>query len=127
MAGHVLTFNGTQLKCPSVLDYEGQQLVDSARNAQGEVVAQKINRRQVKLNVEWNVVYPDELEKILNCIEQFEGKVRYYDPKSGGFITRNMYWGDYSVSTYWTNKEGKPIYLTALKASLIDMGLPDGG
>lgn len=127
MAGHVLTFNGTPLKCPSVLDYEGQQFVDSARNALGEVVAQTINRRQVKLNIEWNVVYPDELKHIVNCIEQFQGKVRYFDPKAGGFITRQMYWGDYSVSTYWTNEEGKPIYLTALKASLIDMGLSEEG
>ena len=119
----VITFNGVELKCPSTQDFEGQQLVDSARNANGEVVAQKINRRQVKLNLSWNVVYPDELKTILDCIEEFSGDVRYYDPKTGGFITRKMYWGDYKVSTYWTTKEGKPIFLTGLSASLIDMGV----
>lgn len=119
----VIKFNGTEITCPSVLDYEGQQLVDSARNANGEVVAQKINRRQVKLNLEWKVIYPNELKKILNLIEEFSGDATYYDPKEGGFITRQMYWGDYSVSTYWTDDNGKPKMLTGLKASLIDMGL----
>lgn len=119
----VITFNGTSIACPSVQDYEGQQLVDSARNALGEVVAQKINRRQVKLNLEWKVIYPDELRTILNLIEEFSGTARYYDPKTGGFISREMYWGDYSVSTYWVSEDGKPKMFTALKASLIDMGL----
>lgn len=119
----VIKFNGTEITCPSVLDYEGQQLVDSARNANGEVVAQKINRRQVKLNLEWKVIYPSDLKKILNLIEEFSGDATYYDPKEGGFITRQMYWGDYSVSTYWVNEDGAPKMLTGLKASLIDMGL----
>ncbi len=117
-----ITFNGTVLPCPSVIDYEGQQLVDSARNAEGEVVAQPINRRQVKMNISWNVSYPDDLKRILDCIEQFAGRVRYYDPKTGGFINREMYWGDYSVSTYWTMQDGKPKMFTGLKTSLIDMG-----
>ncbi len=121
----VITFNGTSIVCPSVQDYEGQQLVDSARNALGEVVAQKINRRQVKLNLEWKVIYPDDLRTILNLIEEFSGTARYYDPKEGGFISRQMYWGDYSVSTYWVDQNGKPKMLTGLKTSLIDMGLSD--
>lgn len=121
----VIKFNGTEITCPSVLDYEGQQLVDSKRNANGEVVAQKINRRQVKLSLEWKVIYPDELKKILGLVEEFAGSVTYYDPKEGRFITRKMYWGDYSVSAYWVNDDGKPKMLTALKTSLIDMGLPD--
>lgn len=123
----VITFNGTSIVCPSVQDYEGQQLVDSARNALGEVVAQKINRRQVKLSLEWKVIYPDELKKILSMVEEFSGKVGYYDPKEGKFISRQMYWGDYSVSTYWVNEEGKPKMFTSLKTSLIDMGLKDQG
>ena len=61
----VIRYNGTEITCPSVQEYEGQQLVDSGRNANGVVVAQKINRRQVKLNLEWKVIYPKELQKIL--------------------------------------------------------------
>lgn len=121
----VITFEGAVLPCPSVLDYEGQQLVNSARNANGEVVAQKINRRQVKLNLSWKTVTRDELSAILNCIEAFSGKVRYFDPKENQFITRSMYWGDYSVSTYWVDEDGIPKMLTGLSASLIDMGLAD--
>lgn len=53
----VIKYNGTEITCPSVQEYEGQQLVDSGRNANGVVVAQKINRRQVKLTLEWKVIY----------------------------------------------------------------------
>jgi len=118
----VIKYNGTEITCPSVQEYEGQQLVDSGRNANGVVVAQKINRRQVKLTLEWKVIYPKELQKILQLIETFIGNVTYYDPKEGKFITREMYWGDYSVSTYWVSENGTPKMFTGLKASLIDTG-----
>lgn len=125
MAGF-LSFNGTELPCPSSCDYEGQQTVDSARNANAEVIAQKINRRMVKMSLSWNVLKPSEIVQILNCIEDFSGLVNYYDPKTGGRINRQMYWGDYSVKTYWSDKEsGNPKMFTGLTASLIDMGLSD--
>lgn len=119
----VIKYNGVEIACPSVQDYEGQQLVDSERNAKGVVVAQEINRRQVKLTLEWKVIYPKELQKILQLVETFSGDVTYYDPKEGKFITRKMYWGDYSVSTYWVSENGTPKMFTSLKTSLIDMGL----
>lgn len=118
----VIKYNGIEITCPSVQEYEGQQLVDSGRNARGVMVAQKINRRQVKLNLEWKVIYPKELQKVLQLIETFIGKVTYYDPKEGKFITREMYWGDYSVSTYQVLENGTPVFFTGFKASLIDTG-----
>ena len=86
----VIKYNGTEITCPSVQEYEGQQLV--------------------------------ELQKILQLVETFIGEVTYYDPKEGKFITREMYWGDYSVSTYWVSENGTPKMFTGLKASLIDTG-----
>ena len=56
------------------------------------------------------------------AVETFIGEVTYYDPKEGKFITREMYWGDYSVSTYWVSENGTPKMFTGLKASLIDKG-----
>lgn len=121
-----ITFNGTELPCPSKCDFEGQQTVDSARNANAEVIAQKINRRMVKMSLTWNVLKPSEILTILNCVEIFSGLVNYYDPKTGNRINRQMYWGDYKVSTYWSDKEsGNPKMFTGLTASLIDMGLSD--
>lgn len=123
----VLTFNGKELKCPSDQKFKGQQGVDGARNASFRTVAQKINRRQVRIDLIWYVASPEELKEILDCIEKFDGVVRYYDPKSGKFINRRMYWGDYEVSTYSTDKDGTPKLFTSLQASLIDMGYPDEG
>nr|DAV33830.1 MAG TPA: hypothetical protein [Caudoviricetes sp.] len=118
----VITFDGTELPCPSTQSYEGQQLVDSARNAEGKVVAQKINRRQVKLSLTWKALKPEEVSLILNCVEKFSGDTRYFDAKAGRFITRKMYWGDYSVETYWVDENGRPKLFTNLSTSLIDMG-----
>lgn len=118
----VIKYNGIEIDCPSVQEYEGQQMVDRGRNARGVMVAQKINRRQVKLNLEWKVIYPKELQKVLQLIETFVGKVTYYDPKEGKFITREMYWGDYSVSTYQVLENGTPVFFTGFKSSLIDTG-----
>lgn len=117
-----IEFDGTELPCPSTQTYEGQQLVDSSRNAQGVVVAQKINRRQVKLSLTWKVLKPEEVSLILNCVEKFSGDTRYFDAKAGRFITRRMYWGDYSVETYWVDTGGRPKLFTNLSTSLIDMG-----
>lgn len=120
------SFNGTELPCPSSCSYEGQQMVDSARNANAEVIAQKINRRMVKMSLSWNVLFPEEVKKILNSIEEFSGNVDYYDPKTGDRINRQMYWGDYKIEVYWSDKEsGNPTMFTGLTASLIDMGFPD--
>ena len=121
-----LVFNGTELPCPSSCDFEGQQTVDSARNANAEVIAQKINRRMVKMSLSWNVLNPDDLAEILGCIEEFSGLVEYYDPMTGARINRQMYWGDYKVKTYWSDPEsGNPKLFTGLSTSLIDMGLSD--
>lgn len=121
----VVTFDGVELKCPSSQELEGQQAVDSARNALMEVVAQPINRRQLKVNYSWNVLYPKELQTIAQCIEKFSGVARVYNPLTAGFVNREMYWGDYKVSTYWTFLGGEPKMFTGMTASLIDMGKPD--
>lgn len=123
-----ISWNGKALPSPAPgVKYEGQQLVNSARNAQGQVVAQKINRRMVKLSgITWNCLTPEEWKTIRSCIEEFSGEVTYYDDLEGKFISRKMYWGDYSAEPYWTDQQGKPLMLVNCTCSLIDMGYEDG-
>lgn len=118
-----VTFDGVVLPSPAPrVKYEGQQLVNSARNALGQVTAQKINRRQVKIGLSWNALTPEQWKTIRGCIEKFSGMVKYYDELEGAFITRKMYWGDYSSEVYWSDKNGKPKLFVSCSCSLIDMG-----
>lgn len=60
-----IKFNGRDLPNPRYgMSIERQQLVDSARNAKGEVVASKINRRQIKLNIEFPHLTANEWGKL---------------------------------------------------------------
>lgn len=121
-----LEVNGVALPSPSWgLGYEGQQMVDSARNAQATVVAQKINRRMVKVTpIVWNFLKAEEWSKILREIEKFEADVTYFDPLTNDRITRKMYWGDYQCEVYEV-KNDRVISYRNCQTTLTDMGIPE--
>lgn len=116
--------NGIKLPCPARgLTVERQQLVDSARNAKGEVVAQKIGRRQIKLsNLVWKHLTADEWHTILTQIELFQGTLTFYDAYEGKKVTRKVYWGDASEEPLWINDSGDVTDYINCKCNLIDMG-----
>jgi len=125
MANEII-FRGIVLPPPSAIKQEGQQGVDAARNALNVFVGQKVNRRIVKLNVSWNVLYPEQAKIIKQCIKMFIGDTRYYDFEEGKFITREMYWGDDGGDIYWTDPlTGKPKMITNFSTALIDTGKGD--
>lgn len=109
------------------LGSQWSQLVDSARNARGEVVSQKIGRRQQKFEpLEWPLLTDAEWSTILNEIEKFEGNVRYWDTMSQRFITRKMYWGDATAEIYEIDQStGKILRWINCKCNIIDCGLPN--
>lgn len=119
-----ISINGVQLPNPSYgLTIDGEQLVDSARNALGQVVAQKINRRLVKLNnLKWNYLTADEWQTILTEIEKFQGTLTYYDPLTGSKITREVYWGNSSAQPNTIDASGNITSFINCSCNLIDMG-----
>lgn len=122
--------NGIELPYPARgLGMQRQQFVDSARNANGQVVAQKINRRLFKFDgLEWKHLTASQWTAILREIEKFEGTVTFwnaYSPQSpnGGFETRKVYWGDASEEIHKINPAtGQVLEYINCKANLIDMG-----
>lgn len=126
----VLVVNGVTLPTPARgMNFQHQQLVDSGRNALGQVVAQTINRRLLKVNeLHWLYLSREEWELILNEVNKFHATVTVYDPGSGGFVTRQMYWGDAEGTplTYERDEDGNvtgvPHDFINCKANLIDMG-----
>lgn len=123
----IIVIDGEALPAPARgMSFEHQQLVDSARNAKGEVVAQTINRRQSKLSdLKWLYLKRDEWERICKHIKGFQSTVQYYDPMEGGMVTRIMYWGDSKCTPLHYDDNGIPIDFINCSCNVIDMGKSD--
>lgn len=120
-----IKINGIVLPYPARgLNIQRQQFVDSARNALGQVVAQKINRRINKINaLEWKHLTADQWRAIQQEIEKFEGMLEFWDNLSGTFKTIKVYWGDEESEIWKINPEtGEVLEYANCKANLIDMG-----
>lgn len=120
-----LKINGVVLPYPfKGVVLQRQQLVDSARNALGEVVAQRINRRLDKFSaLEWPHLKASEWRTIQIEIEKFEGTLEYWDNYSGGFVTRKVYWGDEQATVFKIDKTtGEVLEYINCKCNIIDMG-----
>lgn len=121
-----LEFNGKKLPNPKYgMTIERQQLVESGRNAKGEVVGAKVNRRQIKLNVVFPHLTANEWGEVLNMIEDFKGDVTFYDPLRGRRATYEMYWGNSKEEIFKIDPETNIVleYINC-ECNLIDTGKP---
>lgn len=119
------SINGVSLPFPATgLKVERQQLVDSKRNAKGEVVAQKINRRLFKFSsLTWKHLTASEWRAIQQEIDKFEGTLTYWDNPTGSFKTRKVYWGDESAEVFKINPTtGEVLEYLDCSVSIVDMG-----
>ena len=122
---NVVEMNGVTLPTPARGMTEGwRQIVDSARNANGVVVSQKIGGRQLKLdNLTWPWLTAAEWGSILRMIDQFYGDLTYFDPRTGSKRRISVYWGDATAEPYWVNlSNGNPTHYTNCKCNIIDTG-----
>lgn len=121
-----LKFNGKELPNPRYgMTIERQQLTDAGRNAKGEFVGAKINRRLIKLNIEFPHLTANEWGEVLNMIEGFVGEVEVYDPLRGRRAKYQMYWGDSSEQVFRVDPDTHQVteYINC-KCNLIDTGKP---
>ena len=116
--------NGVQLPTPDQgLNITRSQLVDSGRNAKGEVVAQKINRRLLKVDgLKWSYLTASQWSKILNEIQKFTGTVKIWDARTKGFISFKVYWGDSKEEPFHVDSTGKILDYQNCSCNVIDMG-----
>ena len=120
--------NGNSFPTPQRgLIVQRQQLVNSGRNGLGEVVAQKINRRQIKFDsLVWAWLPADQWSDILQEIEKFEGVLTYWDALKKQIINRKVYWGDVSEEPFKINEStGEVLEYINCKCNLVDMGYED--
>lgn len=120
-----IKINGVTLPYPARgLGLARQQLVDSARNANGEVVAQKVNRRINKLdNLEWKHLTASQWRAIQAEIDKFKGTLEFWDNPSGTFKTITVYWGDETSEIFKIDPAtGEVLEYINCKCNIIDMG-----
>lgn len=85
--------------------------VDGGRNANNEVVGQKVGRRIWKINnLAWHCLTEEEVQMIYDALQPFYVKVTFRSP-DGKVRTHTMYPGDMS---------GKPLALVNMKYNLIE-------
>ena len=98
-------------------------VVDAGRNANGEVVGQRIGRDQYKIDTcEWAYLSAAEWQQILQLISGFYFNLTFYDPVSNGLKTIRAYCGDRSAEPYWVDSNGKPTHYINCKCNFIDTG-----
>lgn len=98
-------------------------LVNSARNAQAIVTAQKIGRDQEKTEMSWNYLEKEEWEKLLRFWDDnFFFNFTYYSRVDGTRITRKFYIGDRSDRPMAIDANGLPTAYVDCKANVVDTG-----
>lgn len=121
-----IEFNGKKLPNPRYgFTIERQQLVDAGRNAKGEFVGAKVNRRQIKLNINFPHLTANEWGEVLKMIEGFVGDVTFYDPLRGRRATYEMYWGNSKETVFRVDPTThQAIEYIDCECNLIDTGKP---
>ncbi len=119
-----IEINGYELPpCKRGVSIVVTTVVNSGRNANGAVVAQKIGRDQYKIDgLEWAWLSANEWEYILTLLKDFFVRVTFTDPVSNKRKTVKMYCGDRTAEPYFVDDSGKPTHYTNCKVNLIDTG-----
>lgn len=106
------------------LNFVVSTMVSSARNANGEVVGQKIGRDQNKLDaLVWPVLDAETWSAMLREFDQFFVTVRFPDMVANQWRTLKMYPGDRSAEPYMVDNDGFPTKYINCKVNLIDCGV----
>lgn len=121
----IITVNGKEFPAPQRgLEFIVSTLVNSGRNANGEVIGQVVGRNQNKLN---NLVWPwldaQTWADMLQAFNDFFVIVRFPDMTTNTWKTLKMYPGDRSAEPYWIDPKTKmPTYYINCKVNIIDCG-----
>lgn len=98
-------------------------LVNSGRNANAVVVAQKIGRDQEKTELSWNYLEKEEWEELLRFWDKnFFFTFNYYSRVEGRKISRKFYIGDRSDRPKDIDSNGIPTAYLDCVANVVDTG-----
>ena len=104
-----------------------EQIVTTTRNANGQVIAEKRNRRMNKFDsLKWPYLSREQVTWLKQKIANFEVRLTYYDSEAGAVIyDRRFYFGDFSAEPVEWDRDGDimiPTFYKDVSVNLIDMG-----
>jgi hypothetical protein len=121
-----LEVNGIELPCPSTgLEIILSDAVNSGRNANAEVIAEKVGKTNLKYNnLRWAWLTRDEWSLICSVFENFFVVAKVWNPIKNDFESIKMYPGDRTGEVYWLEEDGiTPKNFKDCKVNIIDCGL----
>ena len=121
-----LEINGIAVPCPSTgLEIILSDAVNSGRNANAEVIAEKVGKTNLKYNnLKWTWLTRDEWHTICSLFSNFFVVAKVWSPLENDFVNLKMYPGDRSAQVYWLEPDGiTPKNFKDCKVNIIDCGL----
>lgn len=120
-----LNVNGVDFPCPAVgFQYTISTTVNSGRNANNEVIGQRVGRDLIKLDsMSWKALDPKTWQAMLKAVEDFYIPVTFEDYRTGKPMTIIMYPGDRTAKPLFASKESHLVTMyEECKFNLIDAG-----
>ena len=121
-----LEINGVEVPCPSTgLEIILSDAVNSGRNANAEVIAEKVGKTNIKYNnLRWAWLTKDEWSLICSLFSNFFVVAKVFNPATNSFVNIKMYPGDRTAEVYWTETDGvTPKNFKDCKVNIIDCGI----
>ena len=120
-----LNVNGYDFPCPAVgFQYTITTTVNAGRNANNQVIGQRIGRDLIKLDsLSWKALDPDVWQMMLKAVEPFYVPVTFEDYRTGKPTKIIMYPGDRTAKPLFADKKThKVTKYEECKFNLIDAG-----
>lgn len=126
-----LEINGIEFPCPSTgLNIIISTAVNAGRNANAEVIGEKIGRDVLKYDsLHWTFLKAEVWEQMLTVFDNFFVTAKVWDMNGGKWRYIKMYPGDRSAEVYWLEtapnspRYGTPKNYKDCKVNIIDCGL----
>lgn len=106
--------------------FETSRMIDSARNANGEIVGRQIGRSIDKQNMAWDVLPREKWWEMNRWFEQghFTFYCHYFNHNLGCWQTKLFYLGDVKTSPFLVDPEsGEPAFYRDAGFNVIDCGV----
>lgn len=127
MFGVSALYGGATIMLPNPSTDSGKAtiatMVNSGRNANAVVTAQKIGRDQDKVELAWPYMNKEDWEELLAFFdENFFFNFTYYSPVAGTKITRKFYVSDRKYQPFDIDANGIPVAYKECTLSMVDTG-----
>lgn len=106
--------------------FETSRMVDSARNARGEMVGRQIGRSVHKQNMEWDVMPCETWWELNRWFDEghFTFYCHYFNHNLGQWDTKLFYLGDVKTNPFLVDpKTGAPAFYRGASFNVIDCGV----